>query len=107
MPPNVSIEKLYDPLELVDEFYATRTDYCMSDCIQLFVGDFRTCYKQLPWDSEINEPLMILLAEDEIGTVESVQTWLSETATKCYTNVGVRGAWIHLADSDDDESLCG
>jgi hypothetical protein len=107
----VSLEKLYDPLELVDEFYTTRTAYSPSDCIQLFVGDFRTCYKQLPWGEghDIDEPLLILLANEEVGAVESVQAWLSETATKCYTNVGVRGAWIHLADSDDesDESLCG
>lgn len=108
VPPNVSLEKLYDPLELVDEFYATRTVYSPSDCIQLFVGDFRTCYKQLPWeDHDIDEPLLILLADEEVGTVESVQTWLAGTVTKCYTNVGVRGTWIYLADSDDDESLCG
>lgn len=81
----------------------------MSDCIQLFVGDFRTCYKQLPWEGhDIAEPLLILLADDEIGTVISVQTWLAETVTKCYTNVGVRGGgtW-NATDDDSDESLCG
>lgn len=106
----MSLEKLYDPLELVDEFYTTRTVYSPSDCIQLFVGDFHTCYKQLPWEGhDIDEPLMILLADEEVGAVESVQAWLVDTAVKCYTDVGVRGAWLHLDDSDDesDESLCG
>ncbi len=106
VPPNVPLEKLYEPLELVDEFYETKNNYCPSDCIQVFVGDFRKCFKQLPWEgNDIDEPLLILLADEEVeGHILSVQSWLDETKNKCHTRVGLRGSWTR---SDSENSLCG
>ena len=99
VPPNVPIELLYEPLELVEEFYETRSAYNPSDCIQMFVGSFLKSYKQLcdidiDIDIDIDEPLLILLSRDEAEReVTSVVKWLEETQTICYTNVGVRGNW--------------
>lgn len=94
VPPNVPLELLDDPLELVESFYETQCVYRPSDCVQVFIEDFRTCHKQLPWeDCDIDEPLLILLADDEVGTVESVRTWLDGVRKTCYTNVGPRGTW--------------
>lgn len=57
VPPNVPLELLYEPLEIVEvgrpsasdgrpgeagDFYESRSAYNPSDCVQLFVGDFRT-----------------------------------------------------------------
>ncbi len=94
VPPNVPLELLFEPLELVDEFYESRSAYEMSDCVQLFIGDFRTRHKQFGGLEEFDEPLMILLNSEEAHVpVVTVESWIEQARAACYTNVGVRGNW--------------
>lgn len=133
VPPNVPLELLYEPLELVEEFYESRSAYNPSDCVQLFVGDFRTCHKQqldsrssasasAGFAQDIDEPLLILLSREEVvrashcdarteeverlTDVTVVDGWLQFASACCYTNVGARGNWqgiVHNVQDNADE----
>jgi hypothetical protein len=107
IPPNVPLELLFEPLELVDEFYESKSAYEMSDCVQLFIGDFRTCHKQFGGLEDFDEPLLILLSYEEAReNVVTVESWLERARAACYVNVGVRGNW-NRTNNDSDDSLCG